>query len=132
MRLGPDTALDEALAAIGWDELLCGSVQLLRAEWRIETGDAARGAEAIALLDEMLTRERSRENYYHRIRAAIVAGEDEIAWVGIQHFMNARLLQSPGTARRLLALSQRLGEVPSKYAKMIATLQQAARRGNRP
>ena len=36
-------ALDEALSTVGWDELICGDVQLLRAQWRIETGEAARG-----------------------------------------------------------------------------------------
>lgn len=126
------TALDDALASIGWDSLLRADVQLLRAEWRIESGDPARAKEAIALLDEMLTRHRSRENYYHRIRAAIAAGENEIAWVGLGHFANPRFLANAGAARRLLMLARRLGEVPEEYAEFFEELEQAARGRNRP
>jgi len=119
--------LDERLAAIGWDSMLHGHAQLVRALWRIESGNAARAKEAIALIDETLTRHRSRQNYFHRIRAAVAAGENKIAWAGLNHFVGPQTLKNRALSRALLGLVRKLDEPTEDQSRLIEMLKRGAR-----
>ena len=123
--------LDGALAAIGWDSLLHDHAQRARALWRIESGDVERAREAIALMDQALTRHRSREHYYHRIRAAVAAGEQEIAWAGLDHFVGPQTVKNRALSRALLSLVRKLGEPEDDPSRVINLLRQGVRQSAR-
>jgi len=105
-------ALDPALARIPADDLLHSYTEQLRAHWRIESGDPVRAREAIEILDGLLTRHRSYENYLQRIRAAAAAGEKAVAWAGLNHFVTPQRVRNRATAQQLLAIGHALGDPP--------------------
>lgn len=104
--------LDDALGAVEPGDLLHDFTERMRALWRIESGDPVRAREAIALVDGTLRRHRSSANYVLRVRAAIAAGDDRIAWAGLEHLATTRGAVDPRTARQLLAITTRLGPPP--------------------
>ena len=100
-------AYDAALAAVPPSDLLFGWATRMRAAWRVESGDATRAREAIALMDRLLRRVRSTENYLLRVQAAAAAGDARIAWTGIQDLAMSRTT-SPAAARQLLTIARSL------------------------
>ena len=123
--------LDSALAEIGPDDMLYGSATSMRGLWRIQIGTQEQSREAVALYDEMLTRHRSRENYYQRIRAAAAAGETEMTWVALNHFTSKPNFGPPQVVRELMSIVRGLGEAPPLHANVPLRLNQAARSSGR-
>jgi hypothetical protein len=117
--------LDPALSLIRPGELLFGLAARARAIWRIELAAPERGREAIAILDELLTRQRTAEHFLQRARAGAVAGNEEIAWAGLEHITRSRF-NSPQVARRALKLARSLG-APPDGTNVLEKLTQAAR-----
>ncbi len=72
-------ALDPRLAAIPVESPYFGESTRIRVEWRLASGDAARGREAIALLDRLIPVSGSPADLVQRARAAALAGEPAIA-----------------------------------------------------
>lgn len=120
-------ALDADLAAIDKHDLLFDLATRLRASWRIESGDAARAREAIPLVDSLLVRHRATENYYVRVRAAVAAGERDIAWAGLMHLAKPGALRSPVFARSLFGLARQLGTPPEEMVPVAQAIGRAAR-----
>ena len=125
------TKIDSALAEIGPDDMLYGSAISMRGLWRIQIGTKAQAREAVDLYDQALTRYRTRENYYHRIRAAAAAGETEMTWVGLNHFTGRPKIGPPHVVRELLSIVRDLGEAPPLHADVPGRLNQAARAAGR-
>ena len=101
---------DDALARFGPDHLLFSRAAKQRARWRVASGDPARAREAIALLDQVLSRHRSPANYLERLRAAVAAGEHEMAWIGLHHLVYYRMPPDARFARRVLRIASALGD----------------------
>lgn len=118
--------LDTALAGIDARDLRYDVATRLRATWRIQSDDPERAREAIGLLDDLLRRHRSSQNYYLRTSAAVAAGEEAIAWAGIQQLTAAHKQLNPSTKRSLLGLAQKLGSPPEEYAQVVEKLKRAA------
>jgi spermidine synthase len=105
-------ALDAQLAQVRPGDPYFGSAAGLRATWRVETGDAARGAEALAIVDTAIARGGQTALYLLRARAALAAGRPQAAWLALEHLAEV-LRRSPQTrqiARRALTL---FGELPA-------------------
>jgi tetratricopeptide (TPR) repeat protein len=104
-------ALDAQLAQVRPGDPYFGRAAGLRATWRVETGDAARGAEALAIVDTAIARGGQPALYLLRARAALVAGRPQAAWLALERLAEV-MRRSPQTrriARRALTL---LGELP--------------------
>ncbi|MEZ4332782.1 MAG: fused MFS/spermidine synthase [Myxococcota bacterium] len=105
------TALDDALARVGPGELLFGSAVRARVAWRFEGQDPTRAREAIALIDQLLTRERTPDHYFLRARAGALAGDPAIAWAALKQVVtNGR--PRPPLVRAALDLARQLGPPP--------------------
>ncbi len=124
-------ALDERLAEIPPGDVAGGLAHGLRADWRLEQdANPTRAVEAIAILDDILTRHRSAENYFGRLRAAALAGDEERAWAGLYHFIATRRVSRLYDPRRLLSITRGFeSDPPPYYADQIEQLRQSARRG---
>lgn len=120
-------ALDARLAEVRPGALAGALAHRLRALWRIEqAANPARAAEAIDILDRILTRHRSAEHYYQRLRAAARAGDDERAWAGLYHFVATRRATRRHSPRALLEIANALeSEPPARYASVVPRLEQA-------
>jgi predicted membrane-bound spermidine synthase len=104
-------ALDAQLAQVRPGDPYFGRAAGLRATWRVETGDAARGAEALAIVDTAIARGGQPALYLLRARAALVAGRPQATWLALERLAEV-MRRSPQTrriARRALTL---LGELP--------------------
>jgi hypothetical protein len=126
------TALDEALAGIRVSDVGGAMATRLRAVWRIASGDPTRAREAIALLDDLLTRERTGEHYLQRLEAAVTAREEALVWGGLFHFASSPRMLPPLGPRPLLAIARRLqSDPPPHYASVIGRLERLAARQGR-
>ena len=123
--------IDSSLAEIGPDDMLYGSAISMRGLWRIQIGTKKQAREAVDLYDQVLTRHRTRENYYHRVRAAAAAGETEMTWVGLNHFTDRANIGPPYVVRELLSIVRDLGQPPPLHAEVPGRLNQAARAAGR-
>lgn len=106
-------ALDADLAVLARDPLLSDATTDLRVAWRLRSGDPARGAEALALLDRELHRADQPAFQLRRAEAARLAGQPQVAWVTLDD-VSRRLLKRGGAgfARQALALADRLPDHP--------------------
>jgi hypothetical protein len=104
-------ALDQDLASFAPSDLPYSYAARLRVLWRLETGEATRAAEAIGIVDTLLSRERSPEHYLLRARAAAAAEQEAAAWAALD-VVAARGVGRPQTMRRALELAGRLGPPP--------------------
>lgn len=118
--------LDEALARIAPGEFNYGFAVQARSGWRIEEGTPERGLEALALVDELLTRQRLGEIYFLRARAGAIAGDTKLAWATLEYIATSHF-NVPNLARRSLALARSLGEPPEGASEVLARLNQGAR-----
>jgi spermidine synthase len=116
---------DARLASIEPGDLLYALAVLPRIAWRNASQDPDLAKEAIALIDVLLTRERTLPNYLLRARAAAAAGEESMAWATLETIAARRGIQ-PGIARQALSIAQTLGEPPEKSA-LIQRLRTASR-----
>jgi tetratricopeptide (TPR) repeat protein len=119
-------ALEDALAEIPPGHLLFDVAAQARAAWRLEQRDPALAREALDLIDELLTRQRTGENYFQRARAGAVLGDDKLAWAALEHIAGSRF-NTPALSRRCLALARTLGPPPAG-SMVVARLNQVARR----
>lgn len=117
--------LDEALAEFSPGDLLHEIAAQARIAWRIEEGSEARAREALELVDVLLTRSRTGENYLARARAGALLGDKAIAWAALDQISTTRFT-TPQMARRCLALARGLGK-PPEGSDVLARLNQAAR-----
>jgi hypothetical protein len=74
-------SLDDALAVIPDADPVYPDALRLRAAWRVESGRAERGAEAVALLDDLLPLSHRVDDAIFRARALRVAGDPDAALV---------------------------------------------------
>ncbi|HPG27747.1 MAG TPA: fused MFS/spermidine synthase, partial [Myxococcota bacterium] len=98
-------ALDDALATIRPGALLHGSAARARILWRLEAGEGAEAREALAIVDELLTRERTSDHYYLRAVAAHRMGDDGMAWAALEQVATRRPIRS-GLVPRAIALPE--------------------------
>jgi tetratricopeptide (TPR) repeat protein len=121
-------ALDARLAQVRPGDPYFGSAAGLRATWRIETGGAARGAEALEIVDVVLARGGQPRLYLLRARAALAAGRPQAVRLALEHL--AEVLgpspQARQLARRALALLRELPAAPRGDA-LRARLRQLSR-----
>ena len=117
--------LDSELAQISPGDLLFGSVARARTGWRIETGGMEEGKEAIVIIDELLTRQRSPDHYFMRAKAGAISGESAIAWAALEQVAQRRQVR-PQLITRSLALARSLGK-PPENSQVIPRLIQLAR-----
>jgi len=116
---------DARLASIEPGDLLFALAVPPRVAWRNASQDPDLAKDAIALIDELLTRERTLSHYLLRARAAAAAGEESMAWATLETIAARRGIQ-PGIARQALNIAQTLGELPEKSA-LIQRLRTASR-----
>jgi len=121
-------AVDEGLSKIGPGNTLYAQATRARTIWRINSGDPDDARTAIALLDALLSRERSANHFLWRAQAAAKAGEKSIAWATLQSLAARRRLP-PGVAGAALEIGRSLGDPPegSTVMKQLASLPQRPR-----
>jgi spermidine synthase len=98
-------ALDASLGALGPDHLLHGQAVRLRARWRVQSGDPARGREAIVLLDDLRRSSERPVVLLERARAGARAGEAAVTLASLEDWLIApgrARLHAEGDARALL------------------------------
>jgi len=120
--------VDATLATIEPGDLLFSSAARARAAWRIEGKDPAQGAAAIAIIDQLLSRERMPDHYFLRAKAGHLAGDDAIAWAALtQVVVNGR--PRPYLVQSALALTRELGPAPpgSQVVNQLVYLSRARR-----
>ena len=78
-------------------------------------------------MDDLLERHRSTSNYYLRLRAAVTAGETDVAWAGIDHLAKPRTLRNARLARSLRVLMHELGPPPERWQLTARRVGAAAR-----
>ncbi len=106
-------SLDARLARTRPGDSLFSAAVRARMTWRVESGDPAAAADALTLVDELLTRERTDRHLLWRARCAALAGMNDVAWATLETLSgNARL--SRPIARKALALSRSLAGSPRK------------------
>ncbi len=121
-------ALDPELGQIVAGDLLFGSVARARAGWRIEIGGAPEGREALRIIDELLTRQRTPDHYFMRAKAGALSGNPAIAWAALDQVAQRRRLR-PQLITRSLALARSLGKPPedSQVIPRLILLARASR-----
>ena len=102
---------DARLAAIRPGDLLFALAVPPRVAWRAASGDPDLAKEAVPLIDELLTRERTPINYLLRARVGAAAGEESMAWAALATIAARRNIQ-PGIARQALSIARTLSEAP--------------------
>ena len=99
-------ALDPRLARVAVESPYFADATRLRVEWRLAAGDAARGREALALLDRLIPVAGNPSDLVQRARAAAQAGEPAVALSSLAEVSGA-LAADAGTGsatRQALAL----------------------------
>jgi spermidine synthase len=120
-------ALDDALAKVRPGSLLFANATRARIQWRISIGTPADGVEAIALVDELLSRQRTPVHVLLRASAGAAANDLKIAWAALDDVASSTSLPKLRRARAL-ALARRLGE-PPEGSTVIERLSREAREG---
>jgi len=121
-------ALDAQLAQVRPGEPLFRKAAELRALWRVESGEAPRGDEALEIIDVALARGASLQMYLLRARAARAAGRPEIAWAALDHLAHTlgKNQAARRLARRALAVTADLPPYPREES-VRGRLRQASR-----
>ncbi len=119
-------ALDEPLSRIAPGDLMFDFATRTRTAWRLKEGTPSRGREALVLIDELLTRQRTGESYFQRARAGSIVGDKKMAWAALQHISTGRF-KNPSLAKRSLAVARDLG-TPPEGSNVIDRLTQLGRR----
>jgi hypothetical protein len=125
---GERVAIETELASIDPASALYDRAALLRADLFIETGEPARAAEALAILDRQLARGDQQEIQLRRARAAGLAGLADRAWVALDDVAQ-RMPRGPRArriARDALAVADTLPQHPLA-PEVRAILRRAAR-----
>ena len=103
--------LDSALAKVAPGSLLFASATRARVQWRVSLGDASEGPAAIAIIDELLTRQRTPTHYLLRASAGLLANDQKLGWAALEEAVRGdRLPERLRPAAANLAL--RLGKPP--------------------
>ena len=97
--------------------LLFGPAARARVHWRLATGDQALGREALAIVDQLLSRERSPVHVLLRAAAGGAAMEHEIAWAAIADLSQTRAL-APQLRMQAIAVAEKLGDADRHPAIM--------------
>jgi spermidine synthase len=107
-RFAEVEVLEPSLAAIGPAHPLHGAAVRLRARWRIESGAAGRGREAIELLDGLRGQWERPAVLLERARGAARAGDPELALASLEGFASTpaqdRRRDAPAAAALLRSL----------------------------
>lgn len=103
--------LDAELAKVRPDSLLFGAATRARAQWRISLGGTGEGVEAIAIIDELLSRERTPIHFLIRAYAAALANEPGLAWGALEEIATRAPLAAILRAQAL-SLASRLPDGP--------------------
>jgi spermidine synthase len=103
--------LDAALAEIPPGSLLFASANRARVQWRISLGHPDDGLPAIAIIDELLTRQRTPTHFILRGSAGSLAGDPALAWAALEEVASRKRLSGRVRAQAL-ALARSLGEPP--------------------
>jgi spermidine synthase len=132
LRAGDDwtelAELDAQLARVQPGDPLFRKAAELRAEWRVESGETPRAAEALEIVDRALARGGSLQLYLLRARAAAADRQPKIAWTALEHLASA-LGKNPAArrlARRAQVVAAGLPASP-RGERVRARLRQAAR-----
>jgi spermidine synthase len=124
-RQGGLRALDAELAEFGPGDLGFAGAARIRIESRLATGDPADAAEAIEIVDRLLSRQRTPQHYLLRARAAAAMGDRPAAWAALD-----TIAKRPAARMRLLqqavALANELGD-PPPGSNTLALLNRARR-----
>jgi hypothetical protein len=98
--------LEPELAKATPREAAFAPATLLRAEWRIYSGDAALAQEALALIDSVLSTGAEPVELLLRARAAAAAGRHDVALATLEDFgrMQQRSASSPPLAQAALGI----------------------------
>jgi hypothetical protein len=114
-------ALDAELAATAPGEALFEEASLLRIQWRLETGDAQRGAEALALVETLLLRHTHPETELLRASAALAARQPAAARASLERIARLPEPRARAYAARALEIAEGLpdeiaGDLRSRLA----------------
>lgn len=101
-------ALDGELGRIGAGEAFFEEASRLRARWRIAAEEPEAGAEALAILDDLLTWSWKPRDALLRARAAIVAEQPEAAWGSLSRI--ADLPRTSDWTKTLIAQAYEIAE----------------------
>ena len=104
-------ALDGRLAEIAPGHRSFASAARERIRWRLEIGDEDAAREAISVVDQLLTRQRTPQHYLWRAQAAARAGEPVVAWAALEAASSTRRMPR-AIASEALALARTLGDPP--------------------
>ena len=98
--------LEPELARATPREAAFAPATLLRAEWRIESGEPALAEEALALVDGVLSVSAEPSDLLMRARAAAAAGRDDVALASLEDFgaMQQRGASAPPLAQAALGI----------------------------
>ena len=109
--------LDAALAKIRPGSLLFGSASRARVQWRISLGGAADGLSAIAIIDELLSRQRNPTHFLLLASAGSLAKDQKLAWAALEEV--ARWNRLPERLRiQALTMARNLGDPPKGSTAM--------------
>jgi hypothetical protein len=103
--------IDAALAKFHPGSLLFASANRARVQWRILLGDAADGLRAIAIIDELLSRQRTPAHFLLRASAGILAKDEKLAWAALAEVARWNRV-SERIRAQALALARSLGDPP--------------------
>jgi spermidine synthase len=103
-------SLEPRLAAIPGGDLLFAQAAMSRVRWRLQDDAPASARDAIAIIDVLLSRQRTADHYLMRALAAEKAGETVVAWATLE--MIATRKSSRAIAQQAHALAVRLGDPP--------------------
>jgi len=129
--------LDPVLARIDRRDTLFAAGTRLRIGWRLEAGDPARAAEALALADRLVPQGPGLEHRLLRARAAAATGAVEAALGDLEALVGSLRRQGakPAHAERVLAALDELPREPGlarRMANLESRIRRLARSGGRP
>lgn len=104
--------LDADLASLRPGALLYDSAARARAGWRIEGGRRDDNREAIAIIDELLTRQRTPDHYLMRAKAGRAVGDTKLAWAALDQVAASHRRVHPALATQAITFARTLGEPP--------------------
>jgi hypothetical protein len=113
--------LDSALAKIRPGALLFASATRARVQWRVSLGDPSEGPAAIAIIDVLLTRQRSPNHYLLRASAGLLAQDQKLGWAALEEAVRGNRL--PEQLRQVAVnVARRLGRPPegSKLLQLMS------------
>ena len=112
--------LDASLATVQPGDLMFSAAARARAAWRIEGPDPEQGRAAIAIIDQLLSRERTPDHYFMRAKAGHLAGDPAIAWAALAQ-VTANGRPRPYLVKGALELTRQLGPEP-EGSQVVAQL----------